>query len=485
MATLIDGTTGAFATSNQGFPSVTQNATAQNFGDVISFAGNALLPENLETKVKRFGNRSISGLLSKMAAEYALNSSVINWTEDNHLHIKGTKGAVKGDSDATEENTITFDSTEGNPGYRAGNTIIIVNAAGTEKKAFVQSASSTEMVAIPYDTSATLHATYSTTADLVTIAYGSEFAKGTNGMVGSLETTYVDRTNNPFIMKDKFAVTGSDLAQKGWIEVSDPFGDGGKGYQWYLQSEIDERARFMDHIELSLVEAVPVSGSGTVKDADGNDIKGSRGLFHELDTYASTFTGTFDESSAAEALKDFDNIIVQLDTQGAIEENSLYLNKATSLKLDNTLGQQSSFGGSGNSGGPSWGSFANSKSMALNLGFDGWRRGGYDFYKTEWKYLNDVQGRGGLPQAKAINGIMCPMGSSNVYDEILSKTVTRPYLHVRYRAAEGENRRLKMFLTGSAGGASTNDLDAMEVHYLTERCLVTQAANNFAFFKQA
>ena len=38
-------------------------------------------------------------------------------------------------------------------------------------------------------------------------------------------------------------------------------------------------------------------------------------------------------------------------------------------------------------------------------------------------------------------------------------------------------------LTGSVGGAFTSDLDAMTVNFLSERCLVTQAANNFVLFK--
>ena len=54
----------------------------------------------------------------------------------------------------------------------------------------------------------------------------------------------------------------------------------------------------------------------------------------------------------------------------------------------------------------------------------------------------------------------------------------RPFLHVRYRASQTENRKMKTWITGSVG-AATSKLDAMEVNYLSERCLVTQGANNF------
>ena len=132
-------------------------------------------------------------------------------------------------------------------------------------------------------------------------------------------------------------------------------------------------------------------------------------------------------------------------------------------------------------GGSSYGVFENSEEMALNLGFSGFRRGSYDFYKTDWKYLNDASTRGGVADA-GIEGVLVPAGTSTVYDQILGTNIRRPFLHVRYRASQADDRRMKTWITGSVGGAATSDLDAMEVHFLSERCLVTQAANNFVLF---
>ena len=135
-------------------------------------------------------------------------------------------------------------------------------------------------------------------------------------------------------------------------------------------------------------------------------------------------------------------------------------------------------------GGTAFGLFENSEEMALNLGFSGFRRGSYDFYKTDWKYLNDASTRGGIDTtAAAIEGVLVPAGTSTVYDQILGTNIRRPFLHVRYRASQADDRRMKSWLTGSAGGAYTSTLDAMEVNFLSERCLVTQAANNFVLFK--
>ena len=65
-----------------------------------------------------------------------------------------------------------------------------------------------------------------------------------------------------------------------------------------------------------------------------------------------------------------------------------------------------------------------------------------------------------------------------MYDESLGKNLKRPFLHVRYRASQLESRKMKTWITGSVG-AATSTLDAMTVNFLSERCLITQGANNF------
>jgi hypothetical protein len=128
----------------------------------------------------------------------------------------------------------------------------------------------------------------------------------------------------------------------------------------------------------------------------------------------------------------------------------------------------------------SYGLFNNEAEMALNLGFSGFRRGSYDFYKTDWKYLNDASTRG---LTGDIDGVLIPAGTSTVYDQMLGQNIRRPFLHVRYRASEADDRRMKSWVVGSVGGAYTSGLDAMQIHFLSERCLCVQGANNFVLFK--
>ena len=172
---------------------------------------------------------------------------------------------------------------------------------------------------------------------------------------------------------------------------------------------------------------------------------------------------------------EWDDVLAELDKQGAIEENMLFLDRGANLVFDDLLAGISA----GSAGGTAYGVFENSEDMALNLGFRGFRRGSYDFYKTDWKYLNNPSTRG---LVGGLKGLLVPAGTSSVYDQGLGNAVRRPFLHVRYRASQADDRKLKTWVTGSVGGATSSGVDKMEVHYLSERCLVVQAANNFIKF---
>ena len=294
-------------------------------------------------------------------------------------------------------------------------------------------------------------------------------------MSGSLEAQDFIFENKPIIIKDTYEVSGSDMAQIGWVEISTE--DGGTGYLWYLKSEHETRLRFEDYLETAMIEAVPAENASGAAIAFGNATGtdgqgGSEGVFYVVNARGNVWSG-----GNPTTLAGFDSVIQRLDKQGAIEENVIFVNRDFSFDIDDMLAAQNSYG----AGGTSYGLFDNDEEMALNLGFTGFRRG-YDFYKSDWKYLNDPTMRGGLTGGK-ISGLLVPAGSTTVYDQILGKNAKRPFLHVRYRASETEDRRYKTWITGSAGGARTSSLDAMTVNFLSERAVCTLGANNFFLFK--
>lgn len=467
-------------------PSSQQVPLATNYITNFDFL-NQYLPDTYEKEFERYGNRTVSSFLRLVGAELPSNSDLVKWAEQGRLHTKyssvGTAAALAADSATFQVNDTgvpAFSSSNG-IALRPGQTIVIVQNGGTGvNKGIVTDVdvANNQFDAAFYEAGGLVTAgTGLGNADVTVFIYGSEFKKGSVGMSGSLEADDVIFENSPIIIKDKYSVNGSDMAQIGWVEVTTE--NGASGYLWYLKSEHETRLRFDDYLETSMIEAVPAEANSGVVDAAVNPNygnKGSEGIFYVVENRGNVWAG-----GNPSTITEFDTVISRLDKQGAIEENVIFLNRDFGFDIDDMLAAQNSYG----AGGTSYGLFDNDKEMALNLGFTGFRRG-YDFYKSDWKYLNDPTMRGGLPTGAGsgtINGLLVPAGSTSVYDQILGKNAKRPFLHVRYRASETEDRKYKTWITGSAGGAMNSDLDAMEVHFLSERCVCTMGANNFFIFE--
>jgi hypothetical protein len=456
-------------------PSAEQVALQTNYITNFNFL-NQYLPDTYEKEFERYGNRTIASFLRMVGAEMPSNSDQIKWAEQGRLHIKYTNCTSAAAAGAATATFTVADSGVTYIAIRVGQTLMIQNnTSGVFNKAIVTAVPSATTFTVAYYETA--GQSFAVSTQCTVFIYGSEFKKGTNGMVGSLESEDDIYSNNPIIIKDKYAVNGSDMAQIGWVEVTTE--NGATGYLWYLKSEHETRLRFEDYLETSMIEAVPAASSSGAATAG---YIGSEGIFYVVNNRGNVWGG-----GTPTTLSDWDSIVSRLDKQGAIEENVVFVNRGLSFDIDNMLATLNGYTSGGVAQSASFGLFDNDVDMALNLGFTGFRRG-YDFYKSDWKYLNDPTMRGGLNTTAAtatgtITGLMVPAGSTSVYDQIMGKNAKRPFLHVRYRASEAEDRRYKTWITGSAGGAATSDLDAMEVNFLSERCVCTLGANNFVLFR--
>ena len=468
-------------------PSSKQELLNENylkFNDGTSDFAQQYLPEVYEQEVERYGNRTLSGFLRMVGAEMPMTSDQVIWSEQNRLHIAYDKCTYAGGAPTilvipvggTEpagtlvENVISINDT----------VVIMDTVTGVEGKAIVTARAANSITVQFFDNAAaTLTSKGFVSGQIKVFVYGSAYSKGrnTDGTGAdaeriSVEPSFRQFSNSPIIIRSQYVVNGSDMAQIGWVEVATE--DGASGYLWYLKAESETRLRFEDYLEMAMVEGELNAAAGNA-DYQAGKLPGTQGLFAAIEDRGNVQVGF----TAAAGLDDFDAILKNLDTQGAIEENMLFLQRQTALDFDDMLANISG----GFAGGVAFGLFENSEEMALNLGFSGFRRGSYDFYKTDWKYLNDASTRGAIDGISSIEGVLVPAGTSTVYDQILGTNIRRPFLHVRYRASQADDRRMKSWITGSAGGAFTSTLDAMQVNFLSERCLVTQAANNFVLFK--
>ena len=456
------------------------------------------LPEIYEAEVERYGNRTLGGFLRMVGAEMPMTSDQVIWSEQNRLHVSYSSATTT----VSAAGIITLGTAAGSPNtvenvIKPNMTVVVMTpgAAATAVKCIVGDSgnvSGSALAAMEIQVFPYAGALPAVGVQVKVFVYGSEFPKGSSGVQENITPSFTQFNNKPVIIRDRYVVSGSDTAQIGWVEVAAE--DGTSGYLWYLKAEGETRLRFEDYLEMTLVEGEKAAaaaagnfanaaatsaafqastGFNTVNDAN----LGTEGLFAAISARGNVFT------AFGGALVDFDAILGNLDSQGAIEENMLFLDRSTELDIDNMLASQNSYG----IGGTSYGVFENSEEMALNLQFSGFRRGSYDFYKTSWKYLNDASTRGNdsaFTTGDNIDGVLIPAGTSTVYDQILGTNIRRPFLHVRYRASQTDDRRMKSWITGSVGGAVTSDLDAMEVHFLSERCLCVQAANNFVLLKK-
>ena len=445
------------------------------------------LPELYEAEIERYGNRTLQGFLRMVGAEMPMSSDQVIWTEQNRLHIayhgctakQGGNTKIRVPLEAGKECMI-----------RVGATIVVSEGLVTLK------AKVTEVPARGNNNHSDIVVATYQVADLnagglsgasgacKVFVYGSEFAKGTAGMetfntggakVGAIQPDFTQFSNKPIIIKDYYEVNGSDTAQIGWVEVATEAGQ--SGFLWYLKAESETRLRFEDYLEMAMVEAEKKGTNGAAQLAT-DKTEGSEGLFAAIEDRGNVYNDFAGAAlPGAGALGDFDTILKQLDTQGAIEENMLFLSRQTALDFDDMIAAMN--GSYASTGAASYGLFNNEEDMALNFGFSGFRRGSYDFYKTDWKYLNDFSTRGNIGD---IDGVLIPAGTSTVYDQLLGQNIRRPFLHVRYRASEADDRRMKTWVVGSVG-AATSGLDAMQIHFLSERLLCVQGANNFVLFK--
>lgn len=216
------------------------------------------------------------------------------------------------------------------------------------------------------------------------------------GARSAFQKANVNKLNNSYmIVKDMYQVTGSAATNIGYVNI------GNGDYRWYIKGEQETRARFMDKREMMMLFSEKANqndqGGTTISGLPG-DIPGSEGYFAAVRSRGITATGD-STSRIFDELASIDNILIELDKEGAPAEYAMYLDRRTSLDIDDMLANgvatQSTAGLPGQ-----FGAFNNDADLAVKLGFKSFTRGGYTFHKHDWKLMNDPQLLGGMTAAE-------------------------------------------------------------------------------------
>ncbi len=432
-----------------------------SLGDLLKYNK----PDNRDLLIKTYGDQGITGFLQLTGAtRSAGQADEVQYWEEGRLHKTATVAITETTGTADERCGLTFASGKA---ARVNDVLLLPNG----QRVIVLSAT----VGVTMDGSV-----ISTRSEEEVAIIGNVYAQGT-GQPSQFYQTDVTKRVNPFIItKETYHVNGSQATNIGWINI------GNGDYRWYVKGEMDTRKRFMNQREMMMLFSEKAnSAEATANQADikmdaaatddTNGIAGSEGYFQAVEDRGISTTGSFGDGAG---FADVDEIIFELDKQGAPPEYAMYVDTKTSLAIDDMLAlglaTQNTAGLAGQ-----FGAFQNSPDMAVQLGFKSFTRGGYTFHKHGWGLMSDPTLLG-LYDTKPFKGAMVPM--TQVAD---AKTgIKAPALEMNFKEANGYSRELEHWVEGGGVlGFKTNDEDKAKFHYRSECNLITRAANQHVILK--
>ena len=437
-------------------------------GDLLKTTKDEHMPGLIET----YGDQGITGFLKLTGAINSGGSSdEVNWWEAGRRHktLAYTSGiTISGDTKslsvtdaivtaAVQVNDVLMDKETGarfivkSGGFATGDAVnvVLVKLDGS-------------IVATGTDIDATTAGEF--------IRLGNMYAQGSNQPTAYDDFNAKKRTNPYMIVKDRYEVNGSQATNIGWVNV------GGGEYRWFMKGEQEARARFEDRREMMMLLGQQRGNDTIAGGALGSELAGSEGYFSAIEDRGIQVSNA--NANPLDSFSEFDDIIMELDKQGAPSEYAMYVNRKQDLAIDDMLA--SGIATSVTAGLPGqFGAFNNSADMAVQLGFKSFTRGGYTFHKHDWKLLNDPTLLGA---SNYVQGAMIPL--SQVTDA--RSGMKAPALSMSYKEANGYNREMEHWVTGSILGHTNNGdvgTDNAVFHYRSEIALCTRAANQHVMIK--
>ena len=420
--------------------------------------------------VQSYGDQGITGFLNLVGAVKAGGTNdQIDWWEAGRRHKAVDYTAIGSGS-----NLVTFTVASGAEGNYQANDVIMDSVTGV-RYIVTDVATDTAVKGYRLDGSAD---TSSATRDGKLIHLGNMYAQGTEQPAKFTDPDIVKYRNPFMIVKDRYQVNGSQATNIGWVNL------GGGEYRWFMYGEQEARKRFEDRRELMMLFGEIRNGNAdgsTDTNATGNsltdELSGSQGYISAVEERGIVVSNA--NANPMDSFAEFDDLILQLDKQGAPSEYAMYLNRKQDLAIDDMLA--SGIATNVTAGLPGqFGAFNNDADMAVKLGFKSFTRGGYTFHKHDWKLLNDPQLMGAT---NYLQGAMIPL--TNVTDA--RSGAKAPALAMYYKEANGYSRELDHWVTGGGvmGHSNNGDTgaDVATFHYRSEIALCTRAANQHVILK--
>jgi hypothetical protein len=446
--------------------------TYTTLDDLVKTTKDFVMPDLVET----YGDQGITGFLQLTGAVNSGGTSdQVDWWEAGRRHRTVT-GVTDGASTTSQNISVTADGTNGTP--VGPNDVIMDSATGrrylvtatSDAGGSAETPKNIDDILLTTLDGETADANNSTSREFIVL--GNLYGQGTEQPAHFTEPDAIRRKNPFMIVKDRYQVNGSQATNIGWVNV------GGGEYRWFMYGEQEARKRFEDRREMMLLfgqtgNAQAGSQGHTASYENDQDAGlGSEGYVSAVEDRGIVISGAF--GNPMDSFAEFDDLILELDKQGAPAEYAMYVNRKQDLAIDDMLA--SGIATSVTAGLPGqFGAFNNVK-----LGFKSFTRGGYTFHKHDWKLLNDPTLLGA---SNFLQGAMVPL--ANVVDPRTGGSA--PSLAMYYKEANGYSREMEHWITGGGVLGHSNNGDAgrdvATFHYRSEVNLCVRAANKHVVIK--
>jgi len=401
-----------------------------------------------------YGQQSVVGFAEIQKAESGFGADSFSILEEGRLY-QSYSNVINAGGIADVFTGVTAHT------IRVGELIRVTAVGKIPQVGLVTAVTADTLTAVCYNAAAwDVHAT-----DNNLYVFGSEFKKGSDaGMSEQLKEQFKSYTYTPTIQRDSNKVSGSELADIGWVNTP-------QGLVWFWYGEEKAKLRFTDRTDLVGMLAIPAAVSSGAEAVTG--IHGTQGMFNAIETRGIVSAEPVDSKLTHRSL------IKLFDAEGKIKDNLEYVDRATSDSIDDFIATENGHFSTGFN----WGMF-DDKDEAIKMGFSGFQLGSYSFAKSDLRLFNDKDLLGGELGTGKVTSLIIPQGSNTVYDDT-GAIAAEHYLELKYRVAGNENRKYKTWAHGGAGGQSTNAADSMTIERLTERLVALTGANNFCLSKNA
>lgn len=460
-------------------PGAVNSMTTHNF---VSYY-DAHEPDISDVNVQRYG-KTLIGFLDLVGAKKGTSSLDYFRYEKNREYPKikatctaGGAGAsvtftLHADDKITVTSALPYDvsatTDEVFSSARVNDLIMIKPSAGTVSYgsyiyAIVTAVSTTTFAATPIDSGDSIP---DVTNDEIVI-YGNAYGEGSGfgTPMSTLSTKYGEKLQE---IKDLHRVTGAENLTKTYI----PDNSG----RWMIKGEADSYTRFLNIVDLNLLVGKEMANTtlASVYQTARTPIALTRGLLSAIYDGGNVLNYSNVTGLTLDDLYDY-NIVI--DAEKAEKKNLMFTGIYLDQQLDIALGDKLK------NGSISYGTYSFDQEKAINLSFQKFMLGNYNYDKRAMDCFNDKQNLGASGFGFKYEAFTMPSSSSKIAGgEEMGATVAP----VRKRFLEGKGKSREMMVTYfNARENSKEGYDYEEVRYHSTVGMEAQGINRFGMIKRS